>query len=131
MISRKNLIPILINLVTFLCTFLTSLIIVRHIGSSKFYSNFIVFTSYGATFLFLSGALKETILYCNKENPQFLYAVNKKIISQKRRIVYALVILFIVVLFFLNLLIRDSFISLLICLNIFSFYMKIFKENYF
>ena len=117
MITRKNLLPIVINLVTFLCAFLTSIIIVRQIGTTKFYTNFIIFTSYGATFLFLSGALKETILYCNKENRQFIYAFKQKIISQKKKVIFALLISFLLVLFFLYLLIRDPFISFLICLG--------------
>jgi hypothetical protein len=124
MISRINLISILRNLVTFICSFITSLIIVRNIGNSKFYTEFIIFTSYGATFLFLSGALKETILYCNKGNTLFIYAVKQKIVFYKKQIIYSFIILFAVVLSLIFFLIRDPMISVIICVHIFSFYIS-------
>lgn len=124
MISKLNFLSIIRNLVIFAFNFITSLIIIRNLGSSKFYSEFIIFSSYGATFLFLSGALKETILYCNKGNLHFLYAVNQKILFYKKRIISYLTILFVIVLFLVNLLVPDPLISLLICTHIFSFYIS-------
>ena len=124
MISRINFISILRNLLTFICSFITSLIIVRNIGNSKFYTEFIIFTSYGATFLFLSGALKETILYCNKGNIHFIYAVKQKFLFYKKHIIYSFIILFALVLSLIFFLIRDPFIALLICTHIFSFYIS-------
>ena len=123
-ISRDNIISLGANSATFICTFLASLIVAREIGSSQFYSKFVINSSYVATFIFLSGALKETILYCNKENPNFIYTLKASLRQNRFKVISVAILFFLVVFSLIFYFVQDHLISIILFAHISSFYVS-------
>lgn len=124
MITKNNLSSIAINIGTFLSTFFISLLIVRKIGDTNFYSDFLVFTALSGTFLFLSGSLKEAFLYSNKDNSNFLGALRFTVLENKNRVVLYTLIFFFSILIIISYSVPDPLISFLLCCHILSYYLS-------
>ena len=124
MITKNNLSSIGLNIGTFISTFITSLFIVRKIGDTTFYSDFLVFTAFTGTFLFLAGSLKESILYSNKDNPNFLQSLRYIIFKNRKWVVICTLLLLLSMFSFVSYFIPDTFISFILCSHILAFYLS-------
>ena len=124
MIIKNNLSSIGLNIGTFISTFITSLFIVRKIGDTNFYSDFLVFTAFAGTFLFLSGSFKESILYSNKDNSNFLQSLRYIIFKNRKRVVIYILLLLLSMFSFVYYFIPDTFISFILCIHILAFYLS-------
>ena len=124
MISKNTLSSITINIGTFLSNFFTSLFIVRQIGETNFYSDFLVFTAFSGTFLFLSGSLKEAFLYSNKDNPNFIGSLRFIVLENKNRVALFTLIFFLSIFLLISYSVPDPLISFLLCSHIITFYLS-------